>query len=98
MMNRMSMPLGLTRTLLKREEEKSFLQRQKGGGDQVPGRILKQWSSCASLQLSSTDKNHTSELLHSAMQYKHWDGTLMVSGYKLDAEVMARSGISDTLL
>lgn len=38
----MSMPLGLTRTLLKREEEKSFLQRQKGGGDQVLGRILKQ--------------------------------------------------------
>jgi len=38
----MSTALGLTRTLLKREEEKSCLERQKEGGDQVPGRILKQ--------------------------------------------------------
>lgn len=40
MVNRMSMPLGLTRMLLIRGK-KSFLKRQKEG-DQVLGRILKQ--------------------------------------------------------
>lgn len=41
-MSRMSMPLGLTRKLLKRKEEKSFLERQKEESDQVLERILKQ--------------------------------------------------------
>lgn len=65
MMNRISTPLSLTRTLLKRERGKKLSGKKEG--DQVLGRILKQQSSHASLHIPTTDVNHVSDRLHSAM-------------------------------
>lgn len=86
----MSMPLGWPECCWK--EEKSFLKDRKKS-DQVLGRIMKQWSSHASLHISSTDMNHMADA-----SLSHVADSLMVCGYKLDAEVIVQGGTSNLLL
>lgn len=90
----MSMPLGLTRKLLKRKEEKSFLERQKEESDQVLERILKQWSSQASLHISSTDVI----MCLNCFTKPHSTSTDIVPWWSVNTKIMAMGGISNLLL